>query len=62
MKAKDIATRLGCCARTVHRYANAGLISRHKLNARVVLYELSQVLAVVDAAKIGPHGNERASH
>ena len=51
-KAKPIAARLGICSRTLFRWANAGLIARHKINARVVLFDETEVAAFVMAARV----------
>ena len=51
-KARSIAERLGICPRTIFRWADAGKIARHKINARVVLFDETEVLSFVDAAKI----------
>lgn len=53
-KARSIAERLGICARTIFRWADAGKIARDKINARVVLFDENEVLALVEAARI--HG------
>jgi predicted site-specific integrase-resolvase len=42
-KAKSIAGRLGICPRTIFRWADAGMITRHKINARVVLFDDAEV-------------------
>ena len=52
-KAKSIAGRLGICPRTIFRWADAGKISRHKINARVVLFDDAEVVAFIDSARIG---------
>jgi hypothetical protein len=52
-KAKPIAARLGICTRTLFRWADAGLIARHKINARVVLFDEAEVVALIDSARIG---------
>ena len=51
-KAKPIAARLGICSRTLFRWADAGLIARHKINARVVLFDETEVAAFVIAARV----------
>jgi hypothetical protein len=51
-KARSIAERLGICARTIFRWADAGKITRHKINARVVLFDENEVLALVEAARV----------
>jgi hypothetical protein len=51
-KARSIAERLGICPRTIFRWADAGKIARHKINARVVLFDETEVLSFVDTAKI----------
>ena len=52
-KAKSIAARLGICPRTIFRWADAGKITRHKINARVVLFNEAEVVAFIEAARIG---------
>lgn len=51
-KARSIAERLGICPRTIFRWADAGKIARHKINARVVLFDEADVAAFIDSAKI----------
>ena len=51
-KAKAIAERLGVCPRTIFRWADDGKLARHKINARVVLFDEAEVLALLHAAKI----------
>lgn len=51
-KAKAIAERLGVCPRTIFRWADDGKLARHKINARVVLFDEAEVLALLQAAKI----------
>jgi hypothetical protein len=52
-KAKSIADRLGICPRTVFRWSNAGKITRHKINARVVLFDEAEVAAFIVSARVG---------
>jgi predicted site-specific integrase-resolvase len=52
-KAKPLAARLGICTRTLFRWADAGLIARHKINSRVVLFDEGEVAALIDSARIG---------
>ncbi|MBK8475120.1 MAG: hypothetical protein IPL39_02085 [Opitutaceae bacterium] len=52
-KAKPIAARLGICTRTLFRWADAGMIARHEINARVVLFDEAEVAALIDSARIG---------
>ena len=51
-KAKTIAQRLGVCPRTIFRWADDGKIGRHKINARVVLFDESEVVALIDSARV----------
>ena len=51
-KAKVLAQKLGVCARTIFRWADDGKIARHKINARVVLFDESEVLALIEAARV----------
>lgn len=51
-KAKSIAQQLGVCPRTIFRWADDGKITRHKINARVVLFDETEVLALIEAARV----------
>jgi len=51
-KAKAIAGRLGICPRTLFRWADAGKITRHKINARVVLFDDAEVVAFIDSVRV----------
>ncbi|MEO9114207.1 MAG: helix-turn-helix domain-containing protein [Lacunisphaera sp.] len=51
-KAKSIAEQLGVCPRTVLRWADAGKITRHKINARVVLFDETEVAAFISSARV----------
>ncbi len=51
-KARPIAERLGICPRTIFRWADAGKITRHKINARVVLFDETEVAAFIASARI----------
>lgn len=50
--AKAIATTLGCHPKTVFRWADSGAIHRHKLNARVVLFEEAEVVAFIKKSRV----------
>ena len=52
-KAKAIAGRLGICPRTLFRWADAGKITRHKINSRVVLFDDAEVVAFIESARVG---------
>lgn len=52
-KARAIADRLGLCPRTIFRWANDGKIARHKINARVVLFDEAEVMAFIESARVG---------
>jgi hypothetical protein len=52
-KARSLATRLGICPRTIFRWADQGLITRHKINARVVLFDDAEVVAFIESARVG---------
>lgn len=45
LTAKQVARLLGVTLNTVHRYAKAGILTRHKYSARVVRYWLSEIEA-----------------
>jgi hypothetical protein len=51
-KARIIACRLGLCSRTILRWLDAGKITRHKINARVVLFDEAEVSALIDSTRI----------
>jgi hypothetical protein len=51
-KAKAIAEKLGVCPRTIFRWADGGMLTRHKINARVVLFDEAEVLALIEAARV----------
>jgi len=51
-KPRCIAKSLGICPRTLFRWANAGKITRHKINARVVLFDEAEVVAFIDASRV----------
>ena len=42
-KARTIASRFGVCSKTIFRWADAGLIHRHKINGRVVLFDVAEI-------------------
>jgi len=52
-KAKPIAARLGICSRTLFRWADDGKIARHKINARVVLFDEAEIVAFIESTRIG---------
>jgi hypothetical protein len=52
-KAKSLATLLGICPRTIFRWADQGMIARHKINARVVLFDEAEVIAFIESARVG---------
>lgn len=51
-KARSIAERLGICPRTIFRWADAGKINRHKINARVVLFDEKEVIGLIESARV----------
>lgn len=51
-KAKTIARKLDICTRTLFRWANAGLVTRHKINARCVLFDEAEIVAFIQSARI----------
>jgi len=52
-KAKPIAARLGICPRTLFRWADDGKIARHKINARVVLFDEAEIVTFIESTRIG---------
>ncbi|NUQ78925.1 MAG: helix-turn-helix domain-containing protein [Polyangiaceae bacterium] len=51
-KAKVIASRLGVRTRTVFRWAEQGRITRHKVNAWLVLFNEAEVEALIESTRI----------
>lgn len=51
-KAKEIAFRLGICTRIVFRWADEGKLTRHKVNARVVLFDENEVVALIESSRV----------
>jgi predicted site-specific integrase-resolvase len=51
-KAKPLAERFGVCRKTLFRWADAGLISRHKINSRVVLFDATEVETFVRRCRV----------
>lgn len=51
-RARSIASKVGVCAKTLHRWADAGLLHRHKINARVVLFDEAEVMAFIESSKV----------
>lgn len=56
LKARAIAARLNVSTKTVHRWAAAGHFGIHKLNARIVLFDLAEVMRFVESARVGGNG------
>jgi hypothetical protein len=51
-KARPLAERIGVSAKTLFRWADAGLIARHKINARIVLFDTAEVAAYVQSCRV----------
>jgi hypothetical protein len=51
-KARSLSARLGICPRTIFRWADQGMITRHKINARVVLFDEAEVVAFIESARV----------
>lgn len=51
-KAKVIAQKLGVCPRTIFRWADDGKITRHKINARVVLFDEAEIVSLIESARV----------
>ncbi len=51
-KARPLAARLGINAKTIFRWADAGKISRFKVNDRVVLFDDAEVTAFIESARV----------
>ncbi len=51
-KAKPLAAKIGVCAKSLFRWADAGAISRFKLNARVVLFDEAEVERYIQSSRV----------
>lgn len=51
-KARSLAERLGLCPRTIFGWADAGKITRHKINVRVVLFDEAEIIAIIQSARV----------
>jgi hypothetical protein len=51
-KAKSIAKQIGVHPKTLFRWAEEGRISRFKLNPRIVVFDLSEVAALIKSARV----------
>jgi len=51
-KAGPLAVRLGLNKKTLFRWADAGKVSRFKINDRIVLFDERQVDAFIEAARV----------
>ena len=51
-KAAPLAARLGLNKKTLFRWADAGKVSRFKINDRIVLFDERQVDAFIEAARV----------
>jgi hypothetical protein len=60
-KAKPLAKRIGVCPKTVHNWGRAGLLTPHKINPRVVLYDEAEADALVESARVAPFDDGRAT-
>lgn len=60
-KAKPLAAQIGVCSKTLFRWADEGKIHRHKLNARVVLFEEAEIYRFIDSARIPTNLDKKAA-
>jgi len=51
-KAKPLATKIGVCTKSLFRWADEGLISRFKLNARLVLFDEAEVERYIQSSRV----------
>lgn len=51
-KARALAAKINVHPKTLLRWADAGLIHRHKVNARVVLFDEAEVLAFIERSRV----------
>ena len=52
-KARSVAARLGICSKTLFRWADQGKITRHKINARLVLFSDAEVESFIRSTRTG---------
>lgn len=52
-KARPLADRLGVSVKTIFRWADSGHIARHKVNARIVLFDDAEVIAFIERCRVG---------
>jgi hypothetical protein len=50
--AKRLAARFGTCSKTIFRWADRGFFGRYKINQRVVLFDIAEVLAYVQSTRV----------
>ena len=51
-KARPLAARIGISTKTLFRWADAGLIHRHKVNSRVVLFDEAEVETFIKGCRV----------
>lgn len=51
-KANRLAERYGIHSKTIFRWADAGLIHRRKINARVCLFDQAEVERFIDSCRV----------
>lgn len=49
--AKSLSEQLDVCPRTIFRWADAGKIARHKVSPRLVLFDVGEVLHVIESSR-----------
>lgn len=52
-KARSLASRLGLHPKTIFRWADCGLIHRHKINSRVVLFDDAELAKLIEDVRVG---------
>jgi len=57
-KARSIANRLGICPGPSFGGPNAGKIVRHKISARLVLFDEAEVAAFIESSRASPRARE----
>lgn len=51
-RARALSKKVGVCARTLRRWADAGHIRRYKVNGHVVLFDESEVLDFIQRGDV----------
>lgn len=51
-RGKPLAKSIGVCSKTLSRWADAGYISRRKINGRVVIYDVAETHRFIESCRV----------